>query len=184
MSWKNPGKVQARTHGTKLPNRSEALRFIASAKSPAFPGFFSRQLASRHLNLSGYSSHLWVLSWLLMLSLRFSFLPATPPPPPQPPSSLSHASSWRNVLPSSQLFASKYVHICRLQCTIVSPSMITFPFTVPLKGSKRNFEVHPGLPTPEFVLSQLFVTIEFAIGYRKVEYACDCTGILLSWRFV
>ena len=31
---KNPGKVRARTYGTKSPSRSEALRFIDSAKSP------------------------------------------------------------------------------------------------------------------------------------------------------
>ena len=55
---KNPGKVRARTYGTKSPGWSEALRFIDSAKS--LPGFFfqgfSRHLASRHLNLSRYSS--------------------------------------------------------------------------------------------------------------------------------
>ena len=33
---KNPGKVRARTCGTKSPSRSEALRFIGSAKFP-FP---------------------------------------------------------------------------------------------------------------------------------------------------
>ena len=32
---KNPGKVRARTYGTKLPSRSEALRFIDSAKFPS-----------------------------------------------------------------------------------------------------------------------------------------------------
>ena len=32
---KNPGKVLARTYGTKSPSRSEALRFIDSAKSPS-----------------------------------------------------------------------------------------------------------------------------------------------------
>ena len=32
---KNPGKVRARTYGTKSPSRSEALRFIDSAKSPS-----------------------------------------------------------------------------------------------------------------------------------------------------
>ena len=32
---KNPGKVRARTYGTKSPSRSEALRFINSAKSPS-----------------------------------------------------------------------------------------------------------------------------------------------------
>ena len=40
--WKSP----ARTYGTKSPSRSEALRFIDSAKSPSW-----------HLNLSRYSSH-------------------------------------------------------------------------------------------------------------------------------
>ena len=67
---KNPGKVRARTYGTKSPSRLEALRFIDSAKSPSTliglaiwsrrfePGLFqgfSRHLASRHLNLSRYS---------------------------------------------------------------------------------------------------------------------------------
>ena len=33
MSWKTPGQVRARTRGTKSPSRSEALRFIDSAKS-------------------------------------------------------------------------------------------------------------------------------------------------------
>ena len=33
MSWKHPGKVRAQTYGTKSPSRSEALRFINSAKS-------------------------------------------------------------------------------------------------------------------------------------------------------
>ena len=46
---KNPGKVRARTYGTKLPGRSEALRFIDSAKSPSTPAF------ARHVNLS----HSW-----------------------------------------------------------------------------------------------------------------------------
>ena len=32
---KNPGEVWARTCGTKLPSRSEALRFIDSSKSPS-----------------------------------------------------------------------------------------------------------------------------------------------------
>ena len=36
---KNPGKVRARTNGTKSPSRSEALRFIDSAKSPYRWGF-------------------------------------------------------------------------------------------------------------------------------------------------
>ena len=35
MSWKNPGKVRARTYGTKSPSRSEALNFIDSAKFPS-----------------------------------------------------------------------------------------------------------------------------------------------------
>ena len=35
MSWKNPGEVRARTYDTKSPSRSEALRFIDSAKSPS-----------------------------------------------------------------------------------------------------------------------------------------------------
>ena len=34
MSWKTL-KVRARTYGTKSPSRSEALRFIDSAKSPS-----------------------------------------------------------------------------------------------------------------------------------------------------
>ena len=53
-----PWKVRARTYGTKSPSRSEALRFIDSAKSPSTRTFqgFSRHLASRHLNLSS-SSH-------------------------------------------------------------------------------------------------------------------------------
>ena len=33
MSWKTPGEVRAQTCGTKLPSRSEALRFIDSSKS-------------------------------------------------------------------------------------------------------------------------------------------------------
>ena len=53
MSWKNPGKVRARTYGTKSPSRSEALRFIDSAKSPStkIDGSlvnFRRRLSNRH----------------------------------------------------------------------------------------------------------------------------------------
>ena len=49
----NPGKVRARTYGTKLPGRSEALRFIDSAKSPStkIDGSlvnFRRRLSNRH----------------------------------------------------------------------------------------------------------------------------------------
>ena len=65
--WKKPWKVRARTYGNKSPSRSEALRFIDSAKSPStcrartFQGF-SRHLASRHLDLSS-SSHVLLLPW-------------------------------------------------------------------------------------------------------------------------
>ena len=50
---KNPGKVRARTYGTKSPSRSEALRFIDSAKSPStkIDGSlvnFRRRLSNRH----------------------------------------------------------------------------------------------------------------------------------------
>ena len=53
---KNPGKVQARTYGTKSPSRSEALRFIDSAKSPStkIDGSlvnFRRMLSNRHVLL-------------------------------------------------------------------------------------------------------------------------------------
>ena len=48
-----PGEVRARTCGTKLPSRSEALRFIDSAKSPStkIDGSvvnFKRRLSNRH----------------------------------------------------------------------------------------------------------------------------------------
>ena len=83
MSWKNPGKVRARTYGTKSPSRSEALRFIDSAKAQCFrlarrfgavgssldfSRFFSRYSASRHLNLSRYSSQIQLCMRLLRLS--------------------------------------------------------------------------------------------------------------------
>ena len=50
---KNPGKVRARTYGTKSPSRSEALRFIDSAKSPStkIDGSlvnFRHRLSNRH----------------------------------------------------------------------------------------------------------------------------------------
>ena len=50
---KSPGKVRARTYGTKSPSRSEALRFIDSAKSPStkIDGSlvnFRRRLSNRH----------------------------------------------------------------------------------------------------------------------------------------
>ena len=38
MPWKPPGKVRARTYGTKSPRQSKALRFIDSAKSPSTVG--------------------------------------------------------------------------------------------------------------------------------------------------
>ena len=41
----NPGKVRARTYGTKSPGRSEALRFIDSAKSPSTWGYLDGDLA-------------------------------------------------------------------------------------------------------------------------------------------
>ena len=53
MSRKTPGEVRARTCGTKLPSRSEALRFIDSSKSPStkIDGSlvnFRRRLSNRH----------------------------------------------------------------------------------------------------------------------------------------
>ena len=54
MSRKTPGKVRARTCGTKSPSRSEALRFIDSSKSPSTKKIdgslanFRRRLSNRH----------------------------------------------------------------------------------------------------------------------------------------
>ena len=56
MPWNHRGEVRARTHGTKLPSRSEALHFINSAKSSSTTSVLTQRQIGQSFGLKSFFS--------------------------------------------------------------------------------------------------------------------------------